>query len=529
MEYNKIMKISFLKSFLKIIFVLVFGVFCFAPFMVSANSTHNMSGYAWSSNIGWISFNCTNDEGSSCVKYGVNKDATGYLTGYAWSPNIGWIQFGGLSGWPTGSGTTADNAKVTGSNLTGWAKAISGGDGGSGWDGWIALSGTGYGITLDSTSSTPSTCPSTECAWGSEVMGWIDFSGVTVAATPTPTLSISPTSTTKNVGQTQQFVATYDPDGSGSQAPQTVTSSASWSSLSTSIATVNSTGLATAVASGSTSIRATYSSLTASATITVVSVVMSGSLTASNCTIAFGASSCNTNLVWSINNTEAVPSAITSSGMADITLSTPIIGNSYSGTKSYTFTSPATRTFYLYNNGEPPLATATATATVSNTLPLGNLDGADCNSFGGWAYDSDTSSTSISVGLYDGMPPTGTLVGTYPADIYRSDVNDYFGITGNHGFSFQTPASLKDNVAHSLYVYAIDSSGGTNALIGNSPTSMTCSSGIPPSEPCSSPAVHYLCGDGSSGTNQISSPSKWVWTCGTTSCSEKKTPGYIEQ
>ena len=45
--------------------------------------------------------------------------------------------------------------------------------------------------------------------------------------------------------------------------------------------------------------------------------------------------------------------------------------------------------------------------------------------------------------------------------------------------------------------------------------------------------THYKCsGDDAttnSGTNQISSPTKWTWTCGSApTCSEKKSPGYIE-
>ncbi|MDD5720889.1 MAG: Ig-like domain-containing protein [Candidatus Pacebacteria bacterium] len=477
----------FSESFLKVIFVLVFGVFCFLPFLASASTTDNISGYAWSSNIGWISFNCTNT-GNNCAtsSYGVNKDASGYLTGYAWSPNIGWIKFGGLSGWPTGSGTTADNAKITGSNLTGWAKAVSGGDGSSGWDGWIALSGTGYGVTLDSTSSTPSSCPSTECGWGSEVVGWIDFSGVAVSAAPTPTLVVTPSSATKNVGETQQFVATYDPDGSGPQASQTVTSSATWSSLNTAIATVNSSGLATAVSGGSTSIRATYSGLTASATFTVASTGMYGTLTASNCTIASGASSCITNLAWTTTNPEWTSSSVT-------TPTNIIVATGLSGSATYSVTggSPkGTRNFYLYNNSKL-LATTTATATCAGGT---GWDGAKCAVIltpvdGGW---SDWSTCDASC---------------------------------NQSRSCTNPSPAN---------------GGANCL-GNS--SQSCTGGSCISGGCNIlPMKHYKCdGDpavcplGSadhtcdSGTNRISSPTKWTWTCGSDSCSQKKIPGYIEE
>jgi hypothetical protein len=165
-------------SFLKFVFGLAFFLLTFFPFVASAGSEHNMSGFAWSSNIGWISFNNTNTGGT--VTYGVHKDLiTGNLTGYAWSSNIGWIQFGNLSGFPVGAGTYAQNAQVVGTQLRGWARALSYG---GGWDGWISLSGTGYGVTLSGTNFA-------SYAWGSDVVGWINFTGVIVgAAVPAPDL-----------------------------------------------------------------------------------------------------------------------------------------------------------------------------------------------------------------------------------------------------------------------------------------------------------------------------------------------------
>lgn len=127
-----------------------------------------LTGWAWSSNIGWISFN------------GVNKDASGNLIGYAWSSNIGWIQFGGLSGFPSGLGTQAQNANINGNNLKGWAKALSAD--GNGWDGWISLSGAGYGVTLSGTNLTG-------YAWGSDVIGWADFNLITMVPIVPPEIT----------------------------------------------------------------------------------------------------------------------------------------------------------------------------------------------------------------------------------------------------------------------------------------------------------------------------------------------------
>jgi len=130
-----------------------------------AGSEHNVSGYAWSENVGWISFNSTNQGGGT--SYGVDVASSGELSGYAWSEHIGWITFNqsDLSGCPSSS-CSANFDKNSG-QVSGWAKAISAS---GGWDGWISLSGTNYGVTVNQ-------CAWSGWAWGSDVVGWISFSG----------------------------------------------------------------------------------------------------------------------------------------------------------------------------------------------------------------------------------------------------------------------------------------------------------------------------------------------------------------
>lgn len=167
-----------------IILKVFFIVLLLFPFLTHAGAEHNMSGWAWSSNIGWVSFNSTNTGGT--VNYGVNKNADGTLSGYAWSSNVGWVQFGGLSGFPSssGNGTTFDNAKMSGNNLVGWARVLSYGPS---LDGWIALSGTGYGVTQVGNNFT-------NYSWGDLVVGWLRFdptncSNCGVTTTPNPQCS----------------------------------------------------------------------------------------------------------------------------------------------------------------------------------------------------------------------------------------------------------------------------------------------------------------------------------------------------
>src|SRR3989344_4751080 len=49
-----------------------------------AGGDDNVNGFAWSSNIGWISF----DDGNVNI-----DDATGDFGGYAWNDAIGWLRF----------------------------------------------------------------------------------------------------------------------------------------------------------------------------------------------------------------------------------------------------------------------------------------------------------------------------------------------------------------------------------------------------------------------------------------------------
>lgn len=134
-----------------------------AQAVATSTPTIRLTGYAWSENIGWISFK----DGSIPVKV----ETDGRLVGYAWSENIGWIQFGGLSGIPTTPYESKSQAKLNGSTLRGWARAVSGmsGDNRGGWDGWIALKGVTIQLNSTTLASTPAPafipgCTSSGCA-----------------------------------------------------------------------------------------------------------------------------------------------------------------------------------------------------------------------------------------------------------------------------------------------------------------------------------------------------------------------------
>ena len=151
-------------------------------------STGKLSGYAWSGYIGWLSFNSVSD--NSPVDYGVNiNTSTGKFSGYAWSENIGWISFNrndtgappSDDPCPDGSCIAKiDNPSDLGSsdvNVIGWARALSYGDG---WDGWIRFDhgqSSNNDVYIDSSGNFHG------WAWSNAVVGWISFCGKIVSQT----------------------------------------------------------------------------------------------------------------------------------------------------------------------------------------------------------------------------------------------------------------------------------------------------------------------------------------------------------
>ena len=216
---------SFLIALLAVAVSAAFSLSAGRPVATHAASGSNVSGFAWSETVGWLSFNNSSD--GSVQPYGVSVDTsaiasggTGAFSGQAWSENLGWISFDrAMTGNPpsndpgNGSGPIAAVDWSTG-KVGGWARVISGcqamtgvpaafctgasaGAMAGGWDGWISLSGSNYGVTIDKT-----TGKFGGYAWGSDVVGWLDVApvgaGVTLSlpSAPSCTASWNPSSIT---------------------------------------------------------------------------------------------------------------------------------------------------------------------------------------------------------------------------------------------------------------------------------------------------------------------------------------------
>lgn len=142
----------------------------FPPKHVSAQgAAFPITGYAWSDTVGWIDLHCQNSNSCGTRNFGLDIDNGGNISGFAWSEHIGWVsaEHSDVSGCPGGGSCFP---KIVGGEMRGWLRALAGGTAGSGgWDGWISLSGSNYGVTQVSSLFSG-------YAWGSDVVGWVDFS-----------------------------------------------------------------------------------------------------------------------------------------------------------------------------------------------------------------------------------------------------------------------------------------------------------------------------------------------------------------
>lgn len=131
-----------------------------------------ISGWAWSDGIGWISLSCADLGSCGSVSYGLTKTSANKITGYAWSDHVGWISAmpSDLVGCPS---SACEVSVSTNGTVSGWMRAL---NAQYGWDGWISLNGSGYGVSSPSAGLGG-------WAWGDAVIGWVLFAADQPCAT----------------------------------------------------------------------------------------------------------------------------------------------------------------------------------------------------------------------------------------------------------------------------------------------------------------------------------------------------------
>lgn len=129
--------------------------------------------------------------------------------------------------------------------------------------------------------------------------------------------------------------------------------------------------------------------------------------------------------------------------------------------------SPGVRSVCLYaldaNGGRANTLLGCRSVTLTNERPVGALDAVTATGPGtvavqGWAFDPDTSAP-ITVHVY----VDGRAVRSVTASTSRPDVGRVHGRGANHGYDVSVGLAAG---VHTVCVYAIDSSGGSNPRLG---------------------------------------------------------------
>ncbi|HEY6272836.1 MAG TPA: Ig-like domain-containing protein [Terriglobales bacterium] len=209
--------------------------------------------------------------------------------------------------------------------------------------------------------------------------------GLTVTATLV-SITVTPANPSIAAGATQQFTATGTYSDS---TTQNVTSLAAWTSTNTAVATINASGLATAVSTGSTTIQATYGGFTGSTGLTVTTAVLvSIAVTPANASIATGGTQQFTATgTYSDNSTQNLTGSVTWS-------STNTAVATITGAGLATAAALGTTTIQAASGS----ITGTTTLTVTSTIP---------GLVGWWKFDDGSGTTAVDS---SGNGNTATLV-----------------------------------------------------------------------------------------------------------------------
>ncbi len=290
------------------------------------------------SGLGWISFNSTNCDtdgdgqievedfappgcpplGTNVANYGVNipMATSGNLSGYAWSENVGWISFNAndLTLCPSSAtdGPGSCPARRENDNIKGWARILSiknaaAENNSGGWQGWIRLSGPGdryeegqcietnnydnnnrcnYGLKIINDDKGPVYRKLSGYIWSDE-FGWIEIKDAKVKMASN--LVICPSPATIEVNKTEEFQAYYSNDAlTCDSIPQNllpVTEEADWITDDNDVIEVSSTikGQVRGLREGNATLRASYTPPSASEVTASAEILVTGATPACSC------------------------------------------------------------------------------------------------------------------------------------------------------------------------------------------------------------------------------------------------------
>ncbi|HLH07365.1 MAG TPA: DUF4082 domain-containing protein [Terriglobales bacterium] len=296
---------------------------------------------------------------------------------------------------------------------------------------------------------------------------WVDL----VLATPASlySISVSPTNPTMGVGTSQQFTATgiYS-DGS----ELNITNQVTWSSSNASVATINASGVASALSGGTSTITATQSSLNSATTLTTKVLpltISSSSLPTATASLPYSATLSASGGIpsynWSIVN-GSFPAGLSLSSQGQIS-GTPTVPGSYTFSiqvdDSSTPKLTATAQFTISVATTPSSFTvwpSTATPTVSDTGPDSSVEL-------GMRFKSDVAGTIVGIRFYKSAANTGPHVvnlWTNSGSLVASATSSNETASGWQQVNFSAPVSI---AANTVYVASYHSGVGHYAADQN--------------------------------------------------------------
>jgi len=301
----------------------------------------------------------------------------------------------------TGNYTDGSSADLT--TLVTWASSSSG-------VATISVSGLATAVTAGTTNISAS------------FAGVSASTGLTVTAPTIVSIAVTPVGLTLGIGINQQYVATATySDGSSVDLSSGVT----WTSSSSSVASINSSGMATTVAAGQTTITATVGSLTDTANLTVVAAHLTSiSVTPATQAMAVGttqqftavgsfddgSTQLLTSLTWSSSSnsvaTVSTSGLVTAVGTGTATLTAT--SGSISGPASLTITA-ATLVSVAVTPANPSMAVGT-TRQFTATGTFSDSSTQDITGIVVWTSSTSAVATINGQGLATSVAPGATTI-----------------------------------------------------------------------------------------------------------------------
>jgi len=324
---------------------------------------------------------------------------------------------------------------------------------------------------------------------------WVD---VVFSATQTAALSsitLTPAGSTLAPNGTQQFTATgtYS-DGS----TQNLTTQVTWSSSATGVATVNSSGLATGVAAGSSTISATLGSISGStaltvqhSSLTITTATLGNAVMNSVYTATIAAGGGTQPYSWSVS-AGTLPAGLTLGSTSGVISGTPTAAGSFSFTVQVKDSATPQQTASMVLSLTVVAAQANYTIWPGSTVP-GLVDGgADSPVELGVKFRSDISGYITGIRFYKDSSNTGTHSGSLWSSSGTRLATATFSSESASGWqqvNFSTPVAIS---ANTVYVASYHVNGGHYSADANYFTN----NGM------DSPPLHALAG-GESGGNGV--------------------------